>query len=429
MKYLILLLLCLSLHSGKSQSCIPIPPQPSCPTSYSIPVIAGTDLNISPPVTGNTDYRLPSTTYTGGNIVYSNPPGYSNGTSTLYVCSGDVLNMDYGNITSNINVVVLSGGVLNITGNFDGGNYYVYGTLNNTGAPRYVQGNTNIFVARTAYFSAIDIGFTSSAGKIVNEGYMSLKKVNQINGGSYCNKAGGCSRIDELPGDWQNNVNGLFDDSSGTGTVYVTDVNKPLSSSYLTTSTSTVKVCTAQSPTYAWWGNQSNVSYGCSSAPVNCSPALNAETAEFYYIVAMDKVVLFWNVESSKFQTFKIQKSSNGETWETSGFTKGNSFDCGDSYDSYYRLIGIASNGESVLGVVYVDNKKEQKFSVYPNPSRAGEPIRVDGIGQVTVFDLTGKVVIQKYSNTSSDVTLQKGMYILEFEKNKKINHTKLVFD
>lgn len=153
--------------------------------------------------------------------------------------------------------------------------------------------------------------------------------------------------------------------------------------------------------------------------------------------------LLQWQTASEvQNEGFEVQRSINGERWETLDFVEGNgtTFETQNYtyYDNlplngmnYYRLKQMDFDGqfeysEVVSAELDIDN--QNKISLYPNPVQ-NELTISEGIGNITIFNALGQPIRQLINNdaltTINTSDLSKGVYILQLEKTNRLLVTK----
>ncbi len=430
----------LVIQEAKSQCSTSVPAAPSCPSSATTASTAGSDLVVSPPTTGTRTYKLPSSPYTGGNLFTTNPVGYVDGKSVLYVCSGQTLTFnDDVSASSNVTIYVLAGGTLTVKQNLNKLTIYVYGTLNTTSAgTNYIQGTTNIYIGSTGYWNAPNTITLTTSGSIINQGYMQLSTVSQIGSGTLCNKSTGCTKITSLPPAF-NVYKANYFDGDGTGTLWVTTALKPSYSYRLTSTTSTIKVCTAQTspytnagpPSFDYWGNSTNTSYSCSTTPSGCSIPLPVSLTYFKATKQEESVIVRWGIlKSWDSDYFVVEKSKNGIDWDEIGIV--NSIKDNDSFKEFSFTDNNPLSGLNYYRLSEVDNKEKKQvysisfveidsffngFSLYPNPSNGIVNVHILGEDydyEFKLLDFTGREVKKLFLPTGTSTienNLPSGVY------------------
>lgn len=114
--------------------------------------------------------------------------------------------------------------------------------------------------------------------------------------------------------------------------------------------------------------------------------------------------------------TFEMYNYLHGENESRVGFIKVNNglhrWYTGDSYDINYTE-EIAKFFSGTIDVTDVNEQVETKSTVYPNP--ASNLITVDAKGEVNIYDLCGKLVLQSKGTNRIDVSsLPCGMYFVK---------------
>lgn len=138
---------------------------------------------------------------------------------------------------------------------------------------------------------------------------------------------------------------------------------------------------------------------------------------------------------------FEIERSPNGESWETIGFVAGTGtssesteYSFLDSSpiagESYYRLRQIDFDGNySYSKRILVEPSPDQTLSFYPNPVR--HTLHLSGIEatQISILDLTGKLLFQ-VPGTQAEIDLShlpNGLYFLRWQGNNRTWTKKII--
>ena len=133
------------------------------------------------------------------------------------------------------------------------------------------------------------------------------------------------------------------------------------------------------------------------------------------------KAILTWSTDSEENnEQFFVQRSADGQIWETIGAVAGN----GTSSQShnynyidekplsgigYYRLMQVDFNGTpSYTSILSVNTVKSEKMSIYPNPAKQSFSVIMDtkNIEQVTITDPVGKMVEVTYTEMPNGITV-----------------------
>jgi hypothetical protein len=129
---------------------------------------------------------------------------------------------------------------------------------------------------------------------------------------------------------------------------------------------------------------------------------------------------------------FEIQKSNNGEFWQSIAFVEGN----GTSFqlNSYafedlkpfpginmYRIKQIDWNGNFAISdaksVIWNQNDNSTRISVFPNPATSEIQIMGNNIVKINLMTSSGKLISShKEQNTISIANLNQGLYFLHIE-------------
>ncbi len=147
-------------------------------------------------------------------------------------------------------------------------------------------------------------------------------------------------------------------------------------------------------------------------------------------------VQLDWSLNTDQDHLqFEIERSSNGEDLETVYSSENGvhpfqneSFDAIDNNPlegvSYYRVKVIETATEEVHYSQWrsVEWIGESLLNLYPNPSNGQFTIRTDLIGELSIYDQSGKRIyfenLQEYSRTSA-ISLSSGVYIVQINSSK----------
>lgn len=133
------------------------------------------------------------------------------------------------------------------------------------------------------------------------------------------------------------------------------------------------------------------------------------------------KAILTWSTDSEENnEQFFVQRSADGQIWETIGAVAGN----GTSSQShnymytdekplsgigYYRLMQVDFNGTpSYTSILSVNAVKADKMAIYPNPAKQSFSVIMDtkNIEQVTITDPVGKMVEVTYTEMPNGITV-----------------------
>jgi hypothetical protein len=86
-----------------------------------------------------------------------------------------------------------------------------------------------------------------------------------------------------------------------------------------------------------------------------------------------------------------------------------------------------STNGGGLMSAEYMEMEKIQ---IYPNPTSDYITIKTDHkIDSYTIYDVTGKKIIQTAENTIDLSTFNNGVYILTFELDGKIQTKKIILN
>ncbi len=198
----------------------------------------------------------------------------------------------------------------------------------------------------------------------------------------------------------------------------------------------------------------------CTNGSSTCveSP-LPVKYGQFDVSLHEDGVELYWTTVSEENNDyFIIERSYNGTDWEEIERLDG----AGNSSDvniylyvdaspfrgiNYYRIIQVDFDGQqsvSEIKQIQVDHNEEFDMIIYPNPSRAGEPVHLKFIGvyaghilELSIFDLSGKIVhtevqeIEEYHGIhvgwDLEHELDAGTYIIKVLNGQEVTNHKLI--
>ncbi len=133
------------------------------------------------------------------------------------------------------------------------------------------------------------------------------------------------------------------------------------------------------------------------------------------------KAILTWSTDSEENnEQFFVQRSADGQIWETIGAVAGNGTSSQNhnytytdekpvSGIGYYRLMQVDFNGTpSYTSILSVNTVKTEKMSIYPNPAKQSFSVIMDtkNIEQVTITDPVGKMVEVTYTEMPNGITV-----------------------
>lgn len=379
--------------------CPSVPAMPTCPTSgtTTLALVGGsTKMDL-----GRT-YVMSGTSYAASNMDQNG----GTGTTSIYICSGQTITINQINTGSAYTYYVLQGGTLNLDGNFNGSTFYIYGTVNYTGAGdfSYQTNGQQVYIGRTGYLNLAGktLVMNSAGGRLINEGFIYAGSL-KANNGQMCVNNFGCTQIDNIE---VNDVTNYMVNDAGSGYVFYNNTTKPSVNRNLTAS-STLTVCTKQSASWAFWNNAST-SYACSSPNWSCSNPLFVTLTFFKAQRSENGVKVRWGTNLQRNTSrFIIERSANGYRWEEVGnvsakgdktiYTEYAWMDNSPQYGTnYYRLVEVENDGATkVYAVDLVTISTEViPFYVYPNPSNGTFTVYLgDAFSayDVEIMDLAGK--------------------------------------
>lgn len=153
---------------------------------------------------------------------------------------------------------------------------------------------------------------------------------------------------------------------------------------------------------------------GTNTASTNCAIVPLPVGYSSWDIVRIDQQVqLNWSTEfETNNEKFYVQRSSNGQVWETIGAVNGkgdadqeNTYSFTDKHPletvSYYRLMQVDFDGTtSYTSVLSVPGITENNVKIYPNPAIGSFTIKTNGskIDEIILTDLVGKTYSVDYT-------------------------------
>lgn len=182
----------------------------------------------------------------------------------------------------------------------------------------------------------------------------------------------------------------------------------------------------------------------------NCQFVLPVELITFQASKTSAGALIKWSTASEvNNQGFSIEKSKTGTTgWREIAFSQGNGtvFERVDyshldtenlQGKNYYRLRQIDFDGENELSpsIMIEFEINETTFRLMPNPANDFVTLRFNKpmSGQLSVYDIAGKLIRQKYTVEAHQLTedvsdLSAGAYFITFESNdRQIFNEKLI--
>ena len=162
-----------------------------------------------------------------------------------------------------------------------------------------------------------------------------------------------------------------------------------------------------------------------------------------------NSVYLKWQTQSEQNNAgFEIERSVDGQGWERIGFVQGNkSTNTSSNYQyidanpklgsNYYRLRSIDFNGKKENSPVVMINYETQggKFTISPNPVKAGEVLTIGELDEkteaITLTDITGRTIWKSKTIDNGIVkidlpsSLPRGTYLLviDSKSNKTVKN------
>jgi Secretion system C-terminal sorting domain len=179
--------------------------------------------------------------------------------------------------------------------------------------------------------------------------------------------------------------------------------------------------------------------------------ALPVELVEFKAKAVGNNALLTWSTATEyNNRGFNIEKSLDGNTFNTVGFVKGNGnsnillnynfTDKDFTQTAFYRLKQEDFDGKiDYSRIVQLEKTKTSKFKVYPNPLLKNAPLSIEYVSEgneaidVTISDVSGRIIFQnKYDNTSNLMTiptqdLARGVYFVKVQNGLNVNIQKVV--
>lgn len=190
--------------------------------------------------------------------------------------------------------------------------------------------------------------------------------------------------------------------------------------------------------------NNASAVLGLGTSPMsftitNISEVLPIHLHDFTAKVVMNAVELKWKATESNFSHYNLQRSVNGQDFETISeifsdkqpVSSYNYLDLKPSLGTnYYRLVSVDKDGTTEINKTIVTANFAGNFSFYPNPVR--DVLNVSGLSNndvVKIVDLQGKVLLQHKANGSVAETIQvgsinSGNYLLFIEHQGKVKST-----
>lgn len=413
-----------TLSVGYAQ-CPSVPAAPSCPSSSTVMSINGGSTKLD---LGKT-YTMSGTSYNASNMDQS---GSGSGTTSIYICNGQTITINQVNTQSSYTYYVLRGGTLNLDGNFNGSTFYIYGTVNYTGAGdfSYQTNGQQVYIGRTGYLNLAGKTLTmnSAGGRLINEGFIYAGNL-KANNGVMCINNSGCTQFDDIA---VNDVTNYIVNDNLSGYVYYKNTTKPSVNRNLTASSS-LRVCTRQASSWSFWNN-ANTSYSCTTPNWSCSNPLFISLTFFKAKMSENNVQVSWGTNLQKdTDCFLIERSSDGYRWEEltkvpahgdkATYSEYNVTDPAPRMgDNYYRLTEVENSGSrKVYAVDYVRISTEEiPFQVYPNPSNGSFSVYLGDafpMYDVQILDLVGmKHYRQTLQSGKNDLALglPSGMYLVQ---------------
>lgn len=417
--------------------CPSVPAAPSCPTSSTVMSLNGGSTKLD---LGKT-YTMSGTSYNAFNM---DQTGAGTGTTNIYICNGQTITIGQINTQSSYNYYVLQGGTLNLDGNFNGSTFYIYGTVNYTGAGdfSYQTNGQQVYIGRTGYLNLAGKTLTmnSSGGRLINEGFIYAGNL-KANNGVMCINNSGCTQFDDIS---VNDVTNYIVNDNLSGYVYYKNTTKPSINRNLTANSS-LRVCTQQTASWSYWNN-ATTSYSCTTPNWSCGNPLFISLTFFKARMSENNVQISWGTNLQKnTDYFLIERSSDGYLWEElakvpsqGDKTVYSEYHAADlsprTGDNYYRLTEVENNGaKKVYAVDFVRISIEDiSFRVYPNPSSGNFSVHLGDAYpayDVQILDLVGKKHYQETLLSGKNdlaLSLPSGTYLVRVKFGREIKVQRL---
>lgn len=191
----------------------------------------------------------------------------------------------------------------------------------------------------------------------------------------------------------------------------------------------------ANQSVYSYTGGSNNVPATLFSGDNDCGGCLPPTdfTAEYTYEGGAFGALLMWSYDEDP-QSFKVYRSNDGFNYEcvaTVDKTERQYFDEVEAGTYFYKVTAYRSYCEStpawtasgddfVLIEVTSVEEDGETLSVYPNPANTTMSVSVQGLSQVTVFNVMGQVVYSESCNADGIVintsNLVSGIYTISIK-------------
>ncbi len=148
-----------------------------------------------------------------------------------------------------------------------------------------------------------------------------------------------------------------------------------------------------------------------------------------------------WEVFSTDNElSFEIERSYNGVDFESIGTVIGNPnmswyefIDINPRKENYYRLKIKTENETLISHLIYVNIKKMEDISFYPNPIKNGEVLRFGGdnkVDRIRLYDIFGRCILDELI-TNNIIETPKGLvgfyYMLISIGNVSLNYKVII--
>lgn len=171
-------------------------------------------------------------------------------------------------------------------------------------------------------------------------------------------------------------------------------------------------------------------------ATTNCAIILPVGMSLYDVTLDREKVKITWLTETElNNDYFSVQRSSDGQIWETIGLKKGMGTKSSQSYYevidekpltgiSYYRLKQVDTDGKfSFSPIKLIKNSPELEFTVYPIPAKDIVKVNTNNkkLDAIEIVDILGNSIIAPYTIENGEYIytiahLKKGVYTINMQ-------------
>jgi hypothetical protein len=157
-------------------------------------------------------------------------------------------------------------------------------------------------------------------------------------------------------------------------------------------------------------------------------------------IPTMGDITMDWNSDTSGVILYSDMSIAGYPSWYdctnddliNNGGTQITTTDNGAYYYEYTTVLGCTYSSDCFYleGLSVGSENELNNVNVYPNPTNGDVNINIDGLdANVTVYDLTGKVIYTEQTNSSTMFTLngESGVYIVVVESEGSTKQFKLI--